>query len=271
MKMASEQQIAAPRERVWEALNDPEILRSSIPGCQSLDKEADDRFTATVEVKVGPIGARFKGTVSLADLDPPNGYTLNLEGNGGIAGSAKGSAKVRLREHAGGTLVSYDVDAQVGGRMAQLGGPIIDATSKQLAGKFFSRFGEIVSGAKPAGGATAKLATSSSAAAGTPAAHAAPLSAHATPSTAPAGALPMAWILAVVVAALTGFLVGRGGGGGGGAGSDWAGLAIGLALIVVAGAAFEYGRRTAAPIVMLDSAALRRVIEGAKVGEGAEE
>jgi carbon monoxide dehydrogenase subunit G len=268
MKMASEQQIAAPRQTVWEALNDPEILRASIPGCQVLDKVADDRFSATVEVKVGPIGARFKGTVSLADLDPPNGYTLNLEGNGGIAGSAKGSAKVRLRENAGGTLVSYDVDAQVGGRMAQLGGPIIDATSKQLAGKFFSRFGEIVGGKDQAEGAAGRLAPSSSASAGKAAAHAAAPSTHATASAARSGALPMAWILAVVVAGLAGFLIGRGAGG---AGSDWAGLAIGLLVIVVAGAAFEYGRRAAAaPVVMLDIAALRRLIEGARE-EGARE
>ncbi len=260
MKMAGEQQIAAPRQTVWAALNDPEILRASIPGCQGLDREADDRFTATVEVKVGPIGARFKGMVSLADLDPPNGYTLHLEGNGGIAGSARGSAKVLLIENAGGTLVSYDVDAQVGGRMAQFGGPIIDATSKQLAGKFFSRLNEIVGAKDQAGALTGKLAPSTRSSAGTPAAQAASPNVHAAPSTARPGALPMAWILAVVVAALTGFLIGRGGGGG----SEWAGLAIGLLVIVVAGAAFEYGRRSAAPVVMLDSAALRRLIEGAK-------
>jgi len=254
MKMLSEQAIAAPRQRVWEALNDPQILRASIPGCQSLDKEADDRFTATVVVKAGPIGARFKGAVSLTELDPPSGYTLNFQGSGGIAGSVTGSAKLRLREDGGGTLISYEVDAQVGGRMTQLGGPIIDATAKQLAGKFFSRFGEIVSGAKPAGSAGAQLAASSNSAAAAPGRAAASAPAH-------PGGLPMAWILATVVAALTGFLVGRGGGN---PGSDWAGLAIGLLVIVVAGAAFEYGRRAAAPVVMLDSAGLRRLLEGAK-------
>ena len=165
MKLTGEQRIAAPRQRVWEGLNDPEILRASIPGCQSLDKVADDRFTATVEVKVGPIGARFKGAVSLADLDPPNGYTLLLEGSGGIAGSVKGSAKVRLSENSGGTLMSYEVEAQVGGRMAQLGGPIIDATAKQLAGKFFSRFGEIVAGGAAPGEKTPGTAGASAPAA----------------------------------------------------------------------------------------------------------
>ena len=251
MKLTAEQRIAAPRQRVWEALNDPEVLRASIPGCQSLDKVADDRFTATVEVKVGPIGARFKGAVALTELDPPNGYTLLLEGSGGIAGSMKGSAKVRLSEVSGGTLISYDVEAQVGGRMAQLGGPIIDATAKQLAGKFFSRFGEIVSGAKPAetaGAPTTGAAANASAAQG-----------GALPAA--SSGLPMAWILATVVAALVGFLLGRGQGG---AGSDWAGVAIGLLLIVIAGAAFEYGRRAAAPVVVLDNALLRRLLEGSK-------
>ena len=250
MNMAGEQRIAAPRARVWEALNDPGILRASIPGCQSLEKLADDRFTATVEVKVGPIGARFKGAVSLADLDPPYGYTLILDGNGGIAGSVKGSAKVRLNEDAGGTLIPYEVQAQVGGRMAQLGGPIIDATAKQLAGKFFSRFGEIV-GAEAI--SVPPLAP-----------QVAPVSVPALPTAAvaaPAAGLPVAWILATVVAALVGFLVGRGQGA---AGSDWAGLSIGLLLIVVAGAAFEYGRRAAAPVLVLDNALLRRLIANAK-------
>jgi carbon monoxide dehydrogenase subunit G len=254
MNMTGEQHIAAPRERVWEGLNDPEILRASIPGCQSLERGADDRFTATVEVKVGPIGARFKGVVALTDLNPPNGYTLILEGNGGISGSVKGSAKVRLSEDAGSTLISYEVEAQVGGRMAQLGGPIIDATAKQLAGKFFGRFGKIVDeAAKPAEPAHANATASPIATIGASAARA----------TSPgfSDGFPMAWILATAVAALVGFLIGRGQGA---AGSDWAGLAIGLLLIVVAGAAFEYGRRSAAPVVVLDGALLRRLIEGAK-------
>ena len=250
MNMTGEQRIAAPRARVWEALNDPEILRASIPGCQSLEKVAHDRFTATVEVKVGPIGARFKGAVSLADLDPPYGYTLILDGNGGIAGSVKGSAKVRLNEQAGATLIPYEVQAQVGGRMAQLGGPIIDATAKQLAGKFFSRFGEIV-------GAEAIPVPPRAPQAAPGAAPAMPTA----PAVAPAGGVPVAWILATVVAALVGFLIGRGQGA---AGSDWAGLSIGLLLIVVAGAAFEYGRRAAAPVLVLDNALLRRLIANAK-------
>jgi hypothetical protein len=255
MNMTGEQRITAPRQRVWQALNDPAVLRASIPGCQSLEKGADDRFIATVEVKVGPIGARFKGAVSLADLNPPNSYRLALEGNGGMTGSVKGNANVRLSDDAGGTLISYEVEAQVGGRMAQLGGPIIDATAKQLAGKFFARLGEII-------GETAKPAAEPGRAKAT----ASPVTVTSTPATlaaaspAASGGLPVAWILAVVVAALVGFLIGRGQGV---TGSDWAGLAIGLLLIVVASAAFEYGRRAAAPVVVLDSALLRRLLEEA--------
>lgn len=266
MEMAGEQRIAAPRQRVWEALNDPEVLRASIPGCQSLEKLGDDRFAATVEVKIGPIGARFKGGVTLADLDPPSGYTLLLEGNGGIAGSMRGSARVRLREEGGATVVAYTVDAQVGGRMAQLGGPIIDATARQLAGKFFGRFGEIVGGSAAQAPVTEPMPVNS--AAGSAASP--PLAATASPSPLPAVAAhpeetpkssPLGWILAVVVAALVGFLVGRGAGG---VTSDWAGLAIGLLLLVVAGAAFEYGRRAGSTTLLLDSALLRRLLEEPK-------
>ena len=256
MKLTAEQRITAPRQRVWEALNDPEVLRASIPGCQSLDKVADDRFTATMDVKVGPIGARFKGDVSLTDLDPPNGYTLLLQGSGGIAGSMKGTVKVRLSEASGGTLIFYDVEGEVGGRMAQLGGPIIDAAAKQLAGKFFSRFGEVVAGATAPGDKTPEIAGASA-----PAAGVASAPAKATRRAPANTVLPMAWILATVVAALAGFLVGRGHGG---VSSDWAGIAIGLLLIVIAGAAFEYGRRAAAPVVVLDNALLRRLLEGSK-------
>jgi hypothetical protein len=254
MNMTGEQRIAAPRQRVWEALNDPEILRASVPGCQSLEMEGENRFTATVAVKIGPIGARFKGAVSIVDLDPPYGYTLILEGNGGIAGSVNARAKVRLGEDAGSTPITYEAEARVGGRMAQLGGPIIDASAKRLAGQFFSSFGDIV------GGVPQPAEAASEAAAAPPIAP--PTIAPPTiVAPSPTGGLPMAWILATVVAALAGFLVGRGQGM---AGSDWAGLAIGLLVILVAGAGFEYGRRSAEPVLMLDSALLRRLIDGAK-------
>jgi hypothetical protein len=224
-------------------------LRQSIPGCQSLDKEADDRLAAVVEVKIGPIGARFKGAVTLSDLDPPNGYKITGQGNGGVAGNAKGSAKVRLSDDgSGGTLVSYDVDAEVGGRMAQLGGPIIEATAKQLAGKFFAKLGDMVAGPAPVE-ATPLVPASAAVAAPAPV------------LTSPGSGSPTVWLLALAVAAFAGYFLGQGQGG---ADSAWAGLAIGLLVIVVAGAAFEYGRRAAAPVVVLDSALLRRLIDGAR-------
>ncbi len=252
MNMTGEQRISASCQRVWEALNDPEILRASIPGCESLDKESNDRFTAAVQVKVGPIGARFKGIIALTEANPPNGYTLAMEGNGGMTGSVRAIAKVRLREDAGSTVIVYEVESQVAGRMAQLGGPIIDATARQLAGKFFGRFGEIVGGvSQPAGSARAQQGAS-------PALSAAEPTVLRRAGSPPPGSLPMAWILATVVALLAGFLIGRSHSD---AGSDWAGVAIGLLVIVVAGAAFEYGRRAAAPI-LIDREVLRQLISG---------
>jgi carbon monoxide dehydrogenase subunit G len=234
MKMTGEQHIAASRQRVWEALNDPEVLRQSIPGCQSLDKEGDDRFTAVAEVKIGPIGARFKGDVSLSDLDAPNGYTITGKGNGGIAGSAKGAAKVRLSDAAGGgTTVSYDVDAEVGGRMAQLGGPIIDATAKQLAGKFFAKFGEVVSGQAAAGAAPAAAVVSP---AGAPVASAAPVVVSGVAAS--PGGFPWAWAVAVAVAVFGGFLLGRSDA------AEWWTVVMVVLAVVTAGAGYESGRRS---------------------------
>src|SRR4051794_7270457 len=116
MRMTGEERVAAARARVWEALNDPEVLRQSIPGCQSLDREAADRLRALVEVKIGPIGARFKCVVTLSQIQPTEGYVLTADGQGGTIGSAKSTIRVRLADDPIGTLLSYEVDAQVGGR-----------------------------------------------------------------------------------------------------------------------------------------------------------
>ncbi len=206
MRMTGEQRVSAPRAKVWAALNDPEVLRQCIPGCQSLEREDEDRFVAQAEVKVGPIGARFKGSVQLSDIDAPNGYTITGQGNGGIAGSAKGSARVQLSDDGAGTLVSYEVDADVGGRMAQLGGPIIDATAKQMAGKFFAKFGEVV------GGGVALVEAVSSAA-------------PARPVAAGTGGFPLAWLAALAVAIVAGYLLGQSG-----AAPAWVLGAVALAL-----------------------------------------
>lgn len=140
MDMTGERRIPAPRQTVWEALNNPEVLKASIPGCESLEKLAGDQMKATAAVKVGPISARFTGKVQLTDIDPPNGYRISGEGQGGVAGFAKGGANVVLTDDGAGTLLSYQVNAQVGGKLAQLGGRLIDATAKQMAGAFFDRF-----------------------------------------------------------------------------------------------------------------------------------
>jgi carbon monoxide dehydrogenase subunit G len=144
MDMSGERTIEAPREKVWEALNDPDILKACIPGCETIEKLSDTEMKATAGVKLGPISARFTGKVLLSDLDPPNGYTISGEGQGGVAGFAKGGAKVSLLEHAGATTLSYTVNAQIGGKMAQLGARLIDSTAKQYAETFFTRFAALV-------------------------------------------------------------------------------------------------------------------------------
>jgi hypothetical protein len=145
MLMNESQRIPASKQKVWDALNNPEILKQCIPGCQSLEMSASNEMTATVVIKVGPVKATFGGKVTLSDLDPPSGYRISGEGNGGIAGFAKGSATVRLSEESPGeTTLSYEVEAQIGGKLAQLGGRLIDSTAKKLAGQFFSSFGEMV-------------------------------------------------------------------------------------------------------------------------------
>jgi uncharacterized protein len=144
MDMTGTQRVEAPRDVVWAALNDVEVLRQSIPGCQSIEKVSDTEMNAKVILKVGPVKATFTGKVTLSDLDPPNGYTITGDGSGGPAGFAKGSAVVRLVEDAGVTSLNYEVKAQIGGKLAQLGSRLIDATSKKLAMEFFEKFGEAV-------------------------------------------------------------------------------------------------------------------------------
>src|SRR5580658_6161575 len=150
MDMTGERRIPAPRQQVWEGLNDPETLKAAIPGCQSIDKVSDTEFTAKVRAKVGPVSANFAGKVTLTDLNPPAGYTISGEGSGGVAGFAKGSAKVSLDDAGAETVLRYGVQAQVGGKLAQIGSRLIDATSRKMADEFFNRFMGIMSPA-PAG------------------------------------------------------------------------------------------------------------------------
>jgi len=145
MEMHGEMRIPAPRTEVWEKLNDPEILKSCIPGCETVEKLSDTEFTAKVVARVGPVKARFSGKVTMTDLVPPESYTITGEGTGGVAGFAKGSAKVSLDDAGAETVMRYGVQAQVGGKLAQIGSRLIDATSRKLADEFFSKFLSVMS------------------------------------------------------------------------------------------------------------------------------
>jgi len=175
MEMTGEYRIAAAREEVWKALNDPEILKRCIPGCEAVEKTSDTEFTARVTAAIGPVKAKFAGKVRLSDLDPPYGYTINGEGQGGAAGFAKGGAKVSLSQDGDGTLLSYNVNAAVGGKLAQVGSRLIDGVARKMADEFFGRFAAIVG--KPEAAPEAEV------------------------EAAPARALPgWAWIAAVIAA-----------------------------------------------------------------------
>ncbi len=152
MEMQGEYVIPAPKARVWETLNDPEILKASIAGCEELEKVDDETFTAKVRAKVGPVSARFSGKVTLSEQDPPNGYRISGEGQGGAAGFAKGGAVVRLEDVDDGTRLTYEATASVGGKLAQIGSRLIDGTARKMADDFFKKFSDLVGGAPPAGG-----------------------------------------------------------------------------------------------------------------------
>jgi len=150
MEIKGEYKIAAPREKVFAALNDPDVLRACIPGCQSLDKLSDTEMTAKVRLKIGPVSANFSGKVTLSDIDPPNGYKISGEGQGGVAGFAKGGAVVSLREDGADTILDYNADAQVGGKIAQVGARLITGTARKLADEFFGKFANTINNPSPA-------------------------------------------------------------------------------------------------------------------------
>lgn len=186
MEMQGEQRIPAPRDVVWAALNDPEVLKECIPGCQTVEKTSDTGFSATVVAKVGPVSAKFSGKVTLSDIDPPNGYTISGEGQGGVAGFGKGGAKVSLSDDGAGTLLRYTATAQVGGKLAQIGSRLVDSAAAKMADDFFAKF-NLVAAAKAGpqpGAETVAVA---------PAAVAAP--------SAPAGLRPVVWVPALIVVA----------------------------------------------------------------------
>ena len=155
MEMTGEFRIPAPRQRVWEGLNDPEVLKQCIPGCQALEKVSDTEFNGRVIASVGPVRATFGGKVTLSDLNPPQSYTISGEGSGGVAGFAKGGAKVNLAEDGAATILSYAVQAQVGGKLAQVGSRLIDGVARKMANDFFGHFAAVMAPEQPAPAAAA--------------------------------------------------------------------------------------------------------------------
>jgi len=206
MDMTGEYRIEAPRQAVWEALNDPEVLKAAIPGCQTLEKTSDTGFSATVQAKVGPVKANFSGEVTLSDIDPPNGYKISGEGKGGAAGFAKGGATVALEEQGDATLLKYTVHATVGGKLAQIGSRLIDSTAKKMANDFFGKFASEVGG--PAAEAAPEAAAAAGAAQQSPALERSEVPER--PVTERKGMRPVTWIVLIVaIVAVLLFLAGQ--------------------------------------------------------------
>ncbi|MGE0745580.1 MAG: carbon monoxide dehydrogenase subunit G [Rhodospirillales bacterium] len=168
MDMTGEYRIPAPREKVWQALNDAEILKQCIPGCEELVKDSDTEMRAKVSSRVGPVSAKFSGKVTITDINPPESYTISGEGTGGVAGFAKGGASVNLREDGSDTVLSYTAKATVGGKLAQIGSRLIDSTARKMADDFFGKFAAVVGEAAPAAAPAPAAAAPAAAPAVTP-------------------------------------------------------------------------------------------------------
>lgn len=192
MDMTGEYRIEAPRDKVWEALNDPEILKQAIPGCQEIEKQSDTEMAAKVTAKVGPVKASFSGQVTLSDLDPPNSYRISGEGKGGAAGFAKGGANVTLEPDGDATILKYEVNATVGGKLAQLGARLIDGTAKKMANEFFAEFAKVVEAGQPAAAVEGTAAQPT----------AEPGAAPAPAGEKPGGVKTWVWVAGVVIAVL---------------------------------------------------------------------
>jgi len=218
MKITGEHRISADRQTVWRALNDPDVLKDCLPGCESIEKTSDTHMNARITARVGPVKASFSGAVTLSDLDPPNGYTITGEGQGGAAGFASGGAKVHLAEAGPNeTILTYEAEAKVGGKLAQIGSRLIDSTAKKLAEDFFEKFvtraSELAAAAAPAAAAASSAGAASAAPAGVaptlkPAAPSAAPAAPSSKSTAGFGGIPMTyWVAGLVAVAVILILV----------------------------------------------------------------
>jgi carbon monoxide dehydrogenase subunit G len=218
MEMTGEYRIAASRAQVWAALNDPEVLKISIPGCETLEMTSDSEMTAKVVAKIGPVKASFTGRVRLENINPPESYTIAGEGQGGVAGFAKGGADVKLTEDGGETVLAYTVRAQIGGKLAQLGSRLIDSTSKMMADQFFAKFSAIVTERaliEAGGGAAAEPATVAEAATAAASGEPAPVVADAAIRSTGASAAPISvgsglpgWVIPLVTL-VVGVIIGK--------------------------------------------------------------
>ena len=184
MDLTGEYRINAPREKVWDALNDPEILKQCIDGCEELNKDSDTQFSAKVTMKIGPVKAKFTGKVTLSDINPPEGYTISGEGQGGVAGFAKGGAEVKLTEDGSETVLTYSAKAEVGGKLASVGSRLVEGVAKKTADDFFGKFSAIV-------GDDAEAAPEADAEA--------PAAPPAAPAKAEGGLSPMVWGVGLIV------------------------------------------------------------------------
>jgi carbon monoxide dehydrogenase subunit G len=214
MEMTGEFRIPAPRQRVWEGLNDPEVLKQCIPGCQTLEKVSDTEFNGRVVASVGPVRATFSGKVTLSHLDPPQSYTISGEGSGGVAGFAKGGAKVNLAEDGVATVLTYAVQAQVGGKLAQVGSRLIDGVARKMANDFFGHLAAVMAPEQP--GPAAVEETPAERAPTAPASEPEPAAVESllpTPPPRPAGIRlpPAVWVigLAVIIIVLLYFFTGH--------------------------------------------------------------
>lgn len=212
MQLQGQQLIPASVERTWAALNDPEVLKACVPGCETLERTADDAFSATMALKIGPVSARFKGNLKLTDVQAPTSYTIHFDGQGGVAGFGKGSAAVRLEAADGGTLLHYDAKAQVGGKLAQIGSRMVDAAAGKITQDFFRAFCEkvgaeaVAAGEVPPSAEAGALDASANASAEGAAVAAAParpatasVTAPSRPATSGTGVPAWAWFIAGVV------------------------------------------------------------------------
>ena len=205
MDLTGERIIPAPRQAVWDALNDVDVLRQAIPGCDAIERTSDTELTARVTAKVGPVKAKFAGAVTLSNVDAPNGYTISGEGKGGAAGFAKGSADVRLDDHADGTRLSYAVKASVGGKLAQVGSRLIDGTARKLSDEFFDAFAAQV--AERAGPAEAPTAAPAEPAPAEPAPAEPAPAAEPEPGEPLRGLHPVVWLGGLVVVVVVALLL----------------------------------------------------------------